>query len=460
MKKRVEMKRKMRVPILSRIIIISIIIFTFIPVCGDPWTISETTPEMQVQGKVLVNQTYGGTNSDIPAAIIQDEEGNLVIAGATGSYARNLMDMWLVKTNASGNPLWNCSYDGITYDLDCGTTVLQMASKGYLLGGITESNETSSDFWLVATDQEGQPVWNRTYGGKYYDYCTTLLTDPSGGYLLGGSTTSFGGGSNIWLLKINASGEPLWNQTYGGSAYESCHALIVDPQGGFLLAGNTASYGKGNFDFWLLKIDTKGRILWDQTYGGKKNDQCATVIVDPRGGYLLAGRTQSYSVEEDDFWLIKTDVEGWIVWNRTYGGPMYDYCSEIFPTSDGGLLLVGRTRSYGTGILSLWLLEIDQTGLVRWNQTYGGASMTYPNSAIALTNNTYAILAATDSYGKGFWDAWLLIIQLEYNPSSSSSNTSELTTRISGTGFGLVILTLIIRRRKRISSKRGKNLFI
>lgn len=128
---------------------------------------------------------------------------------------------------------------------------------------------------------------------------------------------------------------------------------------------------------------------------------------------------------------------------------MYDYCSEIFPTPDGGLLLVGRTRSYGTGILSLWLLEIDQTGLVRWNQTYGGASMTYPNSAIALTNNTYAILAATDSYGKGFWDAWLLIIQLEYNSGSSSSTTSELTTTLGGTGFGLVILILIMRRRKR-----------
>jgi len=254
--------------------------------------------------------------------------------------------------------LWNCTYGG-EYD-DWALSVVECDDGGFLIVGRTNSSGAGGyDVWVVRTDASGIHLWNRTYGGTGWDGAYSVVECRGGGFAVAGVTESFGNGmADIWLLRLNATGYPLWNQTYGKDYCDYACELVECSVGGFALAGRTNSSGSGRYDFWLIRTDGYGNQLWERVFGGSGNDGCWSMVECNKGGFALAGYTGSFGAGGWDLWLVCTDMEGVHVGNHTYGGVNTDEGWSVVECSDGGFAIAGRTSSYGAGYIDMWLVRI------------------------------------------------------------------------------------------------------
>ncbi|MFX1254492.1 MAG: hypothetical protein ACFFCZ_22960, partial [Promethearchaeota archaeon] len=199
---------------------------------------------------------------------------------------------------------------------------------------------------------------------------------------------------------------PIWSQTYGGEESDVAFALIQTTDGGYALAGWTASYGAGSYDYWLVKTDSNGVAQWNQTYGGEESDRANAFIQTTNGGYALAGTTESYGAGSYDYWLVKTDSNGVAQWNQTYGRGSSDFAEALIQTTDGGYALAGTTQFDGD--YDYWLVKTDSNGVAQWNQTYGRGSSDVAYALIQTTDGGYTLAGGTASYGAGGSDYWLV----------------------------------------------------
>lgn len=382
--------------------------------------------DKQEIAKSAWNQTYGGTGMERAYAILQTADGGFILAGFT---LITDADMWLVKTDENGLEQWNQTYGG-GWGGDLARSLIQTTDGGFALAGYTYSyGAGGSDMWLVKTDMNGLPQWNQTYGGIRFDSAFALLQTLDGGFVLAGETESYGvGWSDIWLVKTDRNGFPQWNHTYGGVSSDRALALLQTTDEGFVLAGETESYGAGRTDMWLVKTDRDGIMQWNQTYGGTYNDIAFALLQTRDDCFVLAGNTGSYNALGKDMWLVKTSRNGEVLWNYTYGGVGWDSASSIYQTVDGGFALAGETRSYGAGDADMWLLKTDEKGIEQWNQTYGGTNRDAAFSVIQIADGGFALAGATSSWGTGELDMWL--VKIPSIPQSSPSNMP----------FGLIIL--------------------
>ena len=251
--------------------------------------------------------------------------------------------------------------------------------------------------------------WSQTYGGSGDDEAYSVVQTKDGGYALAGYTNSSGAGSyDFWLIKTNSSGGMLWNQTYGGAGDDEAYSVVQTNDTGYAVAGYTNSYGAGEIDAWLVKTDSSGNMQWSQTYGGRAQDGAYSVIQTSDGGYALAGFTDSFGAGSYDFWLIKTNSSGGMQWNQTYGGTGDDESSCVIQTSDGGYGLTGYTNSSGAGNDDFWLVKTDSFGTPQWNQTYGDAYDEIADALVQTSDGGYALGGLTGSYGAGDIDYWLV----------------------------------------------------
>jgi hypothetical protein len=275
-----------------------------------------------------------------------------------------LMFSLVIPVGASS--MWSQTYGGT--ENDGALSLVQTSDGGYALAGMTESfghGSDRDDFWLVKTDSSGNMEWNQTYGGTKNEYGFCLAQTSDGGYAMAGSTYSFGAGNHdSWLVKTDAFGNMEWNQTYGGTDADGATSLIQTADGGYVLAGSTRSFGAGEDDFWLIKTDEVGKMQWNRTYGGTGSDIAISLIETSDGGYALVGYTESFGAGSDDFWFVKTDEIGNMQWNQTYGGTKGDYAFSLVETSDGGYAIAGYTFLVGAGNSDLWLIKTDEQGVI------------------------------------------------------------------------------------------------
>ncbi|WXG45852.1 MAG: hypothetical protein WED05_04105 [Candidatus Atabeyarchaeum deiterrae] len=353
------------------------------------------------------SRTYGGTGYDEAQSVQQTSDGGYIVAGYTHSFGAGGYDFWLVKTDGSGNQQWNKTYGGTNDDI--AYSVQQTSDGGYIVAGYTSSFGAGlSDFWLVKTDGSGNQQWNKTYGGAGYDEAQSVQQTSDGGYLVAGSTDSFGASFDILLVKTDGSGNQQWNKTYGGAGYDEAQSVQQTSDGGYVVAGDTTSFGAGGYDFWLVKTDGSGNQQWNKTYGGAGYDEAQSVQQTPDGGYIVAGYTSSFGAGSLDFWLVKTDGSGNQQWNKTYGGAGYDAASSVRQTRDGGYIVAGGTDSFGAGGYDFWLVKTDGSGNQQWNKTYGGAGYDEAQSVQQTPDGGYIVAGYTSSFGAGGVDFWLV----------------------------------------------------
>jgi hypothetical protein len=304
---------------------------------------------------------------------------------------------------------WNRTFGGIADDY--AYPVQQTTDGGYIIAGHTNSYGAGGyDAWLVKTNSDGYEQWNKTFGGPNPDYASAVQQTTDAGYMVAGNTNSYGAGDyDAWLVKTDSDGNEVWNKTFGGTHYERASPVQQTTDGGYIFPGITESYGAGGADFWLVKTDSDGNKQWDKTFGGISDDMPHSFQQTTDGGYILAGETRSYGAGSTDIWLVKTDSDGNKQWDKTFGGTSYDWSWSVQQTTDGGYILAGETRSYDVGNGDFWLVKTASNGNELWNRTYGVATdWERPYSVLQTTDGGY-IVAGKTNYGAGLiGDFWLV----------------------------------------------------
>ncbi len=351
-------------------------------------------------GDTLWARTYGGSSNDRGYSVQETSDGGFIVAGQTESFGAGESDLYLVKSNSSGDTLWTRAYGADSSDY--GYSVQQTSDSGYIVAGVTGSFGAGGyDVWLLKTDSSGDTLWTHTYGGSGSDWGESVQQTSDSGYIIAGVTGSFGAGAyDVWLVKTNSSGDTLWTHTYGGGNNDNGYCVQQTSDSGYIVAGVTGSFGAGGYDVWLLKTDASGDTLWSRTYGGSSNDYGYSVQQTPDGGYVIAGYSLSFGAGAEDVWLLKTDASGDTLWSRTYGGSSNDYGKSVQRTSAGGYIIAGQTWSSGAGYNDVYLVCVTGDGSVvesdgeSKNPVGFSLSQNYPNPFNAMTVIEYEVPAS------------------------------------------------------------------
>lgn len=323
----------------------------------DIWLI-----KTDASGDTLWTNTFGDGRLNMGRSVRQTSDRGYIISGFARPYGAPLDEVLLVKTDASGGMIWFKNFGAGWLDMD--HSVQQTSDGGYIMAGATPPPEAAyMDVWLIKTDASGDTVWTRTLGGDIPDVGYSVWQTSDGGYIIAGYTFSYGAGSeDAWLVKTDASGEMVWNKPFGDIYQDMAHSVQQTSDGGYILAGYTLSFGVGNEDAWLIKTDASGKMVWNRTFGGRDKDIAHSVQQTSDGGYIMTGETDSYGSGGKDVWLIKTDASGNMVWAKTFGGHLDDIGWSVQQTSDGGYIVTGLTRSFGAGFYDVWLIKTDKNG--------------------------------------------------------------------------------------------------
>jgi hypothetical protein len=275
----------------------------------DVWLIKTDS-----NGDSLWTKTFGGSDNDQGISGQQTSDGGYIISGYTGSE-NGWNDVWLIKTDSNGDSLWTKTFGGNFNEV--ASSVQQTTDAGYIISGYTDSyGNGSDDVWLIKTDSNGDSLWTKTFGGGLHDRGSSVQQTTDGGYIITGYTQSFGNGNvsdaDTWLIRTDENGDSLWTKTFGGSDNDQGQSGQQTSDGGYIISGYTKSYGNGSYDVWLIKTDSNGDSLWTKTFGGSYIEQSYSVQETVDGGYIITGYTQSFGNGNYDVWLIKTDSEGYL----------------------------------------------------------------------------------------------------------------------------------------------------
>jgi len=347
-------------------------------------------------------RTYGGTADEEGYSVQQTSDGGYIVAGGTNSFG-NGYQVYLVKTNASGDTLWTRTYGGAGDDR--GRSVQQTSDTGYIVAGWTGSFGNGMQVYIIKTNASGDLLWSRTYGGSSDDRGRSVQQTSDGGYIVAGWTSSNGIIGQVYLVKTNASGDTLWSGTYGGSSDEEGYSVQQTSDTGYIVAGTTGSFGNG-WQVYLIKTNASGDTLWTRHYGGAVDDRGRSVRQTSDSGYIVAGMTTSFGAYEQVY-IIKTNASGDTLWTRNYGGAGWDWGYSVQQTSDGGYIVAGESASFGD-YYQVYLIRTNASGVTLWTKTYGGTNVDRGYSVQQTTDMGYIIAGGTYSFGAGGSDVYLI----------------------------------------------------
>lgn len=360
------------------------------------------------------NLTIGGTKEDQAFAVAKTTDGGYIVGAETKSFGAGGWDIMLFKLDANGNQQWNKTYGGLGTDYV--NYVIQTIDGGYLTCGPTNSYGNGGyDIMLLKTDVLGNAQWNKTFGTMQdeYSYGVTQTTD--GGYIAVGtnSSTFFVNGTgavDVFLVKTDALGNLQWNKPYVTTAGYGMGFNVLQTSDGYVFS-SAGFYGSGDHDFGITKVDSQGNVVWFKNFGGNLTDICRSLVATSDGGYALAGLTNSFGNGQHDVWLVKLNGTGTMVWNKTYGGigddNLFAY-SGLIQTSDGGFAMSAATTSYGAGARDFWLIKTDSYGNVQYDKTYGAMGAETPYSITQAADGSLVIAGFTNSFGAGNYDIYLV----------------------------------------------------
>jgi hypothetical protein len=280
---------------------------------------------------------------------------------------------------------------------------------------------------------KGQITFQKAYGGSHIDGGSSMRQTADGGYIIIGTTMSFGAGNrNIYLIRTDKFGDTIFVKTYGGTSTDEGNDVQQTTDGGFILVGNTESFGAGSNDVYLIRTDSLGDTLWTKAYGGTNDDEGNSVEQTIDGGFIITGTTFSFGAGYNDVYLIKTNSIGDTMWTKTIGGIGFETGNSIEKTNDGGYIICGSTSSYGAGGEDVFLIKIDSIGSLTWSKTFGGidddggGSYASGNTVKQTINGGYIIVSTTRSFGAGGGDIYII---------RTNSNGDTLYTRSFGTVY-------------------------
>jgi hypothetical protein len=350
--------------------------------------------------------TYGESGDDRAFFAVAATDGYLVLGSST-SNEKASTDAWVVRLANNGNTLWSRKY---RQNMGAEFRAAINLEDGFLLVGNTFLVSGETKGYVVKIDAEGNLLWNILLdAGKGVNKIFSAAKSPDGFVLVG--LTDFTGGKNsdVWLIGLNANGNVTWNKTFGGAGENAGRSVTVI-QGNIMVAGYSDDSENGNFDFLVVKTDLAGKLLWNKTYGGLESDKAYSIIPAPYGA-VIAGDTRSKGSGDCDAWVIKIDLNGNLIWDKTIGGSGFDTVCYGTSSRDGGYILCGTTFSFGNGNRDFWMFEMNDLGKVSWSCTVGRTGYEEAYVVIQESNNEVFAAGWTNSIGEGRYDFY--VVQLD-----------------------------------------------
>ncbi|MEL6863341.1 MAG: T9SS type B sorting domain-containing protein [Bacteroidota bacterium] len=420
------------------------------------------------QSVVSWDRTLGGSGFEELKDALEAPDGNYLffgahtspISGEVSEASRGYSDYWLVKLAPDGSKIWDHRYGGDLIEL--GQAFQSTSDGGFILAGHSssgangEKSEASSgacfdcfDYWIAKVDANGIFQWDNTFNANNRDELYSIINTPDGGYLLGGFSNSdisgdkseaSRGNYDYWIIKTDAAGNLQWDRTYGGSGDDFLYEVANTPDGNYLLMGSSASdvsgeknsLSRGGHDYWILKIDPSGAIIWQQTVGGPDNDNAYAIHVNPDGTFLAGGTSfsdiggeKNDPLEGDrDYWIVKMDADGNILWEESLGGLGREQLYDINKTQNGTYLITGLSRSDisgdktfpNQGVSDYWLLAVDEMGNIVKELALGGDGNDNLHACVPLSDGSMLLggFTASGASGdksepsRGFNDNWVV----------------------------------------------------
>ena len=396
------------------------------------------TPVIQWQN------TIGGNQIDRITNINKTNDGGYIISGYSNSVISRdkteqffgTFDFWIIKLDNTGSINWQNTIkaDGINNN----TLIEETNDGGYIVVGTSSSNiagdktvntKGGDDIWLLKLNNTGDILWQKSIGGNNADRPFSMSISSNNNILIGAiSFSSISGDKSeenygyfdYWVLELDAIGTILWQKTLGGSGNETLTSFYKTSDNGYIIggysnsgiSGNKTENSYGQNDYWIIKLDFNRNIEWQKTIGGNNEDQCSSIYQTNDNGFIIGGSSNSDisgnktvpSKGSDDFWVMKLDMSGNILWQKSIGGINSDGISSIDKTLDGYFLLCGNSSSpisgdkteYNRGLEDIWIVKIDENGTIIWDKTIGGNNQDY-NAKIKHTTDNGFILGANSN---------------------------------------------------------------
>lgn len=405
--------------------------------------------------------TYGGTKNESGNSIESTSDGGYIVLGYTQSMDGDItdkqnesFDYWITKFNNEGVLQWSKTYGG-TND-DRGSDIIQTSDGGYAILGYTQSadedisqNAGFQDYWIAKLNSQGEIEWENSYGFAGADNGSALIQTSDAGYMLVGvlDVTASGGqgnsarnsqrhaGGDYWAVKIDTSGNLQWSRYFGGSFSDSAYDVLETADGNYIIVGSSdsndvdISANKGTYDYWVVKINNTGTLLWEKSFGGDQIDEARGITDTNDGNYLIVGTTRSEDQDISnalgaaDFWIIKISPSGELLSEKTVGGSSFDSGLQITKSKNGGFIACGSTRSSNGDITTnngqndAWVFKVDENLNIEWSNTFGSSAIDVFYDVAELDNNHVVAVGESNAAdfdiqeNKGFTD--LLITKLK-----------------------------------------------
>jgi hypothetical protein len=316
------------------------------------------------------SKAYGTSTTDYLQSARQTSDGGYILAGVTHLPTPWYRDGLLIKLNSTGAVQWTKTFgipdtNWIHYMYDIPRSIRQTSGGGYIVAGFSGFFGMPDSTWVIKFNSAGGVEWSRSFGG-WYDVASSefpVRQTSDAGYIIGGTTDSYGAGSSDFLvLKLNSAGDLEWAKTYGGTSYESLYEIQQTSDSGYIITGWTRSYGAGDLDFLVLKLNSAGDLEWAKTYGGADADSPENIEQTSDGGYIVAGNTSSFGAGSSDVLIIKLSSAGDLEWAKTHGGSDLDYARSVQQTSDNGYIIGGNTRYGSSDYFDLLVCKLEYDG--------------------------------------------------------------------------------------------------
>lgn len=386
----------------------------------------------------LWTKVYGSQENDYAREVEQTADGGYIITGFT--YAGSTTcDLWLVRTDSMGDTLWTKTY-GFDSVYEAGRSIDLTTDDGFIIVGTTNPGGLQDDIWLVKTDSSGDTLWTKTFGipGVNQDFGHSVQQTTDGGYIITGFGSIGPGGNiapNIYLIKTDTNGNLEWFNTYDAdTSWDMAFSVQQTIDQGYIIAGLISPFPYDSTDIYLIKTDSLGDTLWTRAYGGIEDEFGEAVIQTSDGGYIVAGATDSYGGGARDVYVIKTDSLGDSLWTRTYGGAENDGGFTVDETGDGDCIIGGFTQSYGSGSSDVYIIKLNSDGDSLWTSVIGGSGSESARDIQQTSDQGYIITGNTRSYGAGGADLYLIRISPDVGV-GEGSKTSIAGKQFSATVF-------------------------
>jgi len=424
---------------------------------------STPSPPTTFEGSLQWVKSFGGSGIDQATDIVVTDDGNYMIVGSTYSNDGDFSgiknttdaDYCLVKMSANGTVLWTKVYGGTEDEIATGIT--KTTDGGYVLSGYSRSDNCFSgsnggfhDYYMLKVDAQGNEMWCQNFGYPGSDQAQSVIQTAQGDLLTIGffDVSASGGQGNddrsvsgnahgvgeYWAIKMDAQGAFYWKRYYGGSNNDRCYNALQTDDGGYLLVGSSESEdfditdSKGSYDFWVVRLDAQGDLVWSRSYGGSEIDSAYDLSTTPDGNFLIVGdaRSQDQQVNNNygnaDLWLIKINPQGDLLWEKSLGGAEFDSGKAIFMLADGNYFITGSSRSadgdvaQNLGQNDAWSLVVSPDGAILFETVVGGSQLDFSESA-AQNGNAIIVVGNTESndinstQNQGFKDFLIYLIE-------------------------------------------------